>query len=483
MTDLTRRETLLLSAGAAATFLPFRRATTRSVEDLARAFRSVPRNEVFKIASDAIRKGTQLETFFAAIFRAGVMEIRPRPHGILHCVMEVESNCLLANATSGPEAWLPALWNLDDFKVSQARDVEENQDWTLSVPPDVRFPTENEAHREFVAAMNDWDADRAERALVGLIRFHELDSILEILWPLGMRCSAFIGHKAIYTVQIARTLRRIGWVEAQPALRSLVRALLVGRETEDFTRAQALQGRMAPKSTTRTRSAKESWALLNRLREATPRAAQELIVGELVDGFHPDTAWDAIRLLGSELFLRRPGKSAASGREALLPVHGVTVPSALGYIYRTSKSEATRRIAILQAAAWTTGIRDRLRQMIDLDMEGPGIDRALATVEAPMSLHELLEDPNPRAAWSLLDAKPMVVPAFSAALRESLYRHGLEHHQHKYAAAVIEEARLAHPDLRATILGASVDYLITPNGRSTDTYLKSIKCLEEAGVM
>ena len=469
--------------GTAAAFLPYRFARTQSVEELALAFRSTPRNEVFGVATDAIRNGTKRETFFAAIFRAGVMEIRPRPHGILHCVMEVESNCLLAGATSGPEAWLPALWNLDDFKVSQARDVSENRDWTLSAPPDVRFPTENEARAEFLAAMNAWDADRAERALVGLIRFHQLESIFEILWPLGMRCSAFIGHKAIYTVQIARTLQRIGWTEARPALRSLVRALLVGRETGDFAHARELQGRMTSPKSARARSAEESWELLDRLRDATPLAAQELVVETSVDGCHPDTFWDAIRLLGSELFLRRPGKSAASGREALLPVHGVTVPSSLGFVYRTSKSESTRRLALLQAAAWTTRLRDRLHQMVGLSMKGPGIDKMKDVVEAPPGLSGLLEDPTPRAAKSLLDADPAIGPAFSAALRESLYRSGSEHHQHKYAAAAIEESSLAHPALRTTILAAGTDYLVTPNAQATDTYSRSIACLERAGIM
>ena len=71
-------------------------------------FRDTPRGEVFGVAAEAIAAGTNATDFLAAVFLAGVTDVRPRPHGILHCVMMVESSFQLAERTRDREAWLPA---------------------------------------------------------------------------------------------------------------------------------------------------------------------------------------------------------------------------------------------------------------------------------------------------------------------------------------------------------------------------------------
>ncbi len=67
-----------------------------------------------------------------AIFLCGVRDIRPRPYGILHAVMMVESSFQLSESAPREETWLPVLWNLDDLKIAQAEDRVEAGDWTLS---------------------------------------------------------------------------------------------------------------------------------------------------------------------------------------------------------------------------------------------------------------------------------------------------------------------------------------------------------------
>jgi len=59
-------------------------------------------------------------------------------------------------------------------------------------------------------------------------------------------------------------------------------------------------------------------------------------------------------------------------------------------------------------------------------------------------------------------------------MRTSLLRTAIEHHQHKYAAAVIEEATLTPPELRAMILAPAVDYLAHPADPTTDLHQRSL---------
>jgi hypothetical protein len=151
----------------------------RSIAELALAFRDTPRAEVFGVAAKALRAGVTRELFLGAVFRAGSEDVRPRPHGILHCVMDFESNCQLADAAAPAGAWLPALWNLHDFKTSQARDKAEDGDWKLPARPVVAGSDEPAARREFLAAMDAWDPERADRALLALlpISLFTLDSL------------------------------------------------------------------------------------------------------------------------------------------------------------------------------------------------------------------------------------------------------------------------------------------------------------------
>ena len=227
MKGLSRREALIQQGlGTAGLFL-YPRAGNSAAElgdedltVLAERIRKTPHAKLFDLAGKAIRSGADWRTLLGAVFLAGIQDIRPRPVGSkLHAVMVVESAFQLAETSSGNGPWLAALWVLDDFKRSQERDRQEG-DWELPPRPEVSIASEKEARREFEAAMEAWDAERADRAIVGLYPHHSHESLFEILWPFAGRCYVNFGHKIIYAVQIERALRRIGWRYAEPALRS-----------------------------------------------------------------------------------------------------------------------------------------------------------------------------------------------------------------------------------------------------------------------
>jgi hypothetical protein len=457
--------------------------------DLSERLRAAPDDEAFRVAARAIRAGADRTTLLGAIFLCGLHEIRPRPHGILHAVMVVESSFQLAERAAPGDEWLPVFWNLHDLKRAMARDRAEDGDWVLPARPSPRPKTEPEARRELLAAMESGEAGRADAALVDLLPHHRQDTFFEILWPLLARCSAFIGHKMIYGTQVERVLRRIGWAHAEPALRSLVMTVLVDRQTAAFERSRELASRL-PESWQQGRAVPDkSEELLRELRVASPVAAQDRIVQALRDGLGPGTVWDGLRLCGSELFLRRPGRSASTGRSALLPVHALTVMNAFGHAWATTRLDSTRRLLILQAAAWLASIRDDLVGIVGLSMKGPGLEalgrsgtEGTSGSERPARLEPVLERASPAEIRRHLDAQPSDAAPYLAHLRRSVFRTVQEAHQFKYAAAMAEESRRVDPRWTSRVLAPGVDYLANPEDAETDVYRRSRQALREAGV-
>jgi hypothetical protein len=491
MRGLDRREALARMAGAAGLLtLPASpaRAGTRAptarahdLDALADRLRATPRAETFTLASELIRAGVDIPTLLGAIFLCGVREIRPRPHGILHSVMMVGSSFQFADAASPTEAWLAVLWNLDDLKHSMEEDRSEDGDWSLPPRRQGRAQSPDAARNELVAAMEAWDAGRADRALTAFLPYCDRTELFEVLWPFLARCYAFIGHKIIYAMQVERVLGRIGWRYAEPALRSLVMASLVGRDVAAFDRSRD-RARSFPAGWERGREdPAQSAALLRTLRTANPPEAQELVAHAFRDGLGPQTVWDALRLFGSEVFLKRRGRTADTGRQALLPVHALTVVNALGHAARSARLDATRRILVLQAAGWLAAMRDDLAGLADFSMAGSGIEALGDAADPGPALRPLLDEASPARLRAYLDAAPAERERYSAHLRHALVRTGQEHHQHKYAAAMQEESRLVHPRWTSRILAPAVDYIAHPKDPETEVYRRAVKAMRDAG--
>ncbi|MEM7356505.1 MAG: hypothetical protein AAF657_37160, partial [Acidobacteriota bacterium] len=175
MPKLNRRDAMIRMGLGTAGLLWGRtgaQAALPALGDLAERFRKVPRDGIYDVAAAAIRAGAGYKDLIGAAFLAGINDVRPRSvGGKLHCVMMVDSALQLSAAAPTEEAWLAALWSVDDFKNSQARDESEGG-WVLPPAPEVRFTSAAEARRELVAAMDAWDTERADRAITGLLPFH-----------------------------------------------------------------------------------------------------------------------------------------------------------------------------------------------------------------------------------------------------------------------------------------------------------------------
>jgi hypothetical protein len=471
MRSLTRRDILRGAGTAGALFLAGptpalpRRAARDRIGDLAALLVDTPRERVFEALRGHLTRGLTWQDLGAAVFHAGVLEVRPRPVGFkLHAVMVVEPMFQLAEASPQHERFLPMLWNVDDFKRSQARDDKEG-DWRLGPAPRAVFASAEAAQRELTAALAARDAERADRAVVGALGRLPRARVFELLWPVAMGDFQNLGHKPIYCAHVERVLERLDGARAEPALRALVYGLLAddpGPQHAEYLASEELARAFPAGWAAGERAPERSLELARRVLPATPEGARDVVLAALREGLHPDTVWDALRLAAADLFARKP---------ELLPVHPTTATNALRYIARATEVERTRRLALLQAASWLPLYRAALGLAIT---PGAGLDPLVSERAAPaaVGVEELFAAPTALRARTCLE-RPGALAPFAAALRTSLFRAAREHHQPKYAAAILEDARSADPRWHPALLASALEYLPAAGAPASDAYTRA----------
>lgn len=462
---------------------PFFAPTASSyLSDLVTALRSAKPQNALRIAGDALADGVGVRALMAAVLEIGVTDIRPRPHGILHTVMMVHASMELADNAGDEEAKLLALWNLHDLKISQQRDRDEFDDWKMKSAPEgpdteISKVAAKELHQQFSKAMADWDSKGADSALIALFPTLSHASFFHLIWPFAVRCNSFLGHKAIYAANLCRATKRLAL--SQSAARSLVQTLLVGRETTiwdgNANIASGLAGTPFTKVAATHRNAR---ALYRQMRNADSTACLSVALTALQNNHHPDDIWNALRLIASEVFHNRSGTRSKDGRNALLPVHALTVVNALGYIARTTTDGRLRWRCLLEAVARIPNMREWLQSSTNLPTVTPSLEQLAVGPDVKMaSLTAAIASGSPPVVCGYLMNNQTSVAKFGSHLRTSLLRTAQEHHQHKYAAAVLEEAQLAPPELRAMILAPSVSYLVHPDDATTQLHQQSLAVL------
>src|SRR5581483_9900289 len=124
----------------------------------------------------------------------------------------------------------------------------------------------------------------------------------------------------------------------------------VGKIREDWQR-----GKLSPEASTE---------LLDTLRTAKPGDAPEKVIEILNKGVDPASVWDGLFLTAGELLMRQPGIGG---------LHCVTTMNALHHAYQASANDETRRMMMLQGAAFLPmfkafmASRGKLRENVRLD--------------------------------------------------------------------------------------------------------------------
>ncbi len=466
---VNRRKFLRAAGGAAALGLGGGPGVARSlpgVGALHRLIEETPRERAAAELAALIGDGLDRRRTLAALAVATSRRVRPFPHvGFrYHSVLALQSAHLAALALPGKEGWLPLFWALDYFKRAQQRERHAGG-WTMGPPPPPAARTPAEARRRLVDALDRWDVEAVDPAILDFARLAPPGQLSEILFRYAIRDLRAIGHKTIAAQNVHRLLPIVGPEYAPPVLRSLAAALQnrgydpnpathdlpADRTWREF---RATLGEV-PKTWQRGRrddAARDG--LLRALREVSERDAGRAVIDLLRNGVSADSIWEALFAAAAELVLRRP---------SVVPVHAQTSANAFHYAFRHARSEETRLLALLQSAAFMPGFRRRvgearsdlrIEELAPLAVPGGGADALRA------AFAELPGGPVAAARKALHYLRSGGSPdALAAAARRHLALRGRWSHDYKFTEAALENWREMAPGAwRDRVLAASMAY-------------------------
>jgi len=434
------------------------------IEPLVRLLENTPRERLLEEIGGRIRNGLTYREVVAALLLAGVRNIQPRPVGFkFHAVLVVNSAHVASLSSPDSDRWLPIFWALDQFKASQAADVREG-DWTMGPVEESAVPPSHKAKAAFIEAMDNWDEAAADAAIVGLVRTTGAHEIFEILCRYGARDFREIGHKAIYVANSFRALEAIGWHHAEPVLRSLTYALLDRNGAKENPAKADLQAdrpfrrnlvaaKKIPAGWLDGKTSAEATAeMLQTIRQGSDSDASDKVIELLNRGIGPQSIFDAFFDGAGELLMRAPG---------ILSLHATTCTNAMHYAWQHCRDEETRRLLLLQNAAYLPLFRGknkdagaRIDELEPMALNGAG-PAAIEEIFAEISKNRLSAS---RKIIGFLKDNPDPKPLADAA-RRLIFLKGRDAHDYKFSTAVLEDYHHLAPPWRDRFLAASVFYL------------------------
>lgn len=445
-----------------------------SIEPLVRVIEDTPRERLMEEVAHRVQAGLSYQQLLAALLLAGVRNVEPRPSvGFkFHAVLVVNSAHLASLASQPQQRWLPIFWALDYFKSAQAQDQRE-RGWTMPPVDEKAVPPAHKALATFQEAMQNWDESAADAAIAGLARSAGANEVYEQFFRLGARDFRSIGHKAIFVANSCRTLQCIGWQYSEPVLRSLAYALLMhegdnpakrdAEEDRPYRRNLELVTKITPEWRDGQLDQGATNELLHTLRQSSPDDACNLVVEILNRGVSPQSVWDALFLQSGELLMRQPG---------IVSLHTVTTTNAMRYAYQASGDDETRRLLMLQNAAFLPMFREAMKG------RGRVGDAAIDELQPQQqagsdqeNLDEIFRDigrePQQAAAkaLSLLNKNPQGAEEMIDAARVLIFKKGNDAHDYKFSSAVLEDYYHISPGNRDRFLAASVYKLAGTNQR------------------
>jgi hypothetical protein len=435
------------------------------IEPLVRLLEETPREKLLEEVAGRIHKGTSYREVVAALLLAGVRNVQPRPSvGFkFHAVLVVNSAHLASISSPEEQRWLPIFWALDYFKSSQAADEREGN-WTMGPVDEGRVPPPHKARQAFIEAMDRWDEAAADAAVAGLARSAGANELFDVFARYGCRDFRSIGHKAIFVANAWRTLNMIGWNYAEPVLRSLAYALLAREGSAnpadsdlDADRPGRKNAALAQKLRTDWQSGKLDAQATHELLATIYAGDADELCGQVVEtinrGVSPQSVWDALLVGAGELLMRQPG---------IVGIHTLTSTNALRYAFDTCGDDETRKLCLLQNAAFLALFRgamksrgtvgeQKIEQLEPAEIPGD-------TAAALASIFSTVSQNRTRAAQQTLAyARAGQSPQqFINAARTLIFAKGRDSHDYKFSSAVLEDYYNVSPAWRDRFLATSV---------------------------
>jgi len=432
------------------------------IEPLVRLIESTPRAALLEEVGQRVKMGTSYREILAALFLAAIRNVQPRP-GVgfkFHAVLVVHSAHLASISSPDSDRWLPIFWALDEFKTSQARDVREG-DWTMSPVDERAVPSVAKAASEFHKGMQNWDESNLDAATAGLVRYAGATDVFEAFAQYAARDYRSIGHKAIFAANAWRTLQTIGWQHAEPVFRSLAYAMLNHNGEPNPSTTDLDADRPWRRNKERIAAIRTDWqqgridsgatrSLIVALRSGSPDDAAAATVEVLNSGVSPRSVFDALHTASSEMLMQQSG---------IVALHAVTTTNAIRFLFDTTGNEDTRRLLILQNAAFLPMFRTSMhgRGKVGDDTVDNLINDTDSSTAMDLESIFVRVGRDRKTAWNgvyqYLNAEQDPRELISTA-RRLIFLKGSNAHDYKFSSALLEDYYKISPDFRNQFLSA-----------------------------
>ena len=437
------------------------------IEPVVKLIEETPREKCIGVMIEQLRKGLPYRQFLAALYLAAIRAAKWHGgiHGYDHSAYLVHSANQLSLDLPAAARLLPAFYALEGFKGGQQ--AYPNKPGTRQLSG--TLPAAGKATAELHAAMRQWEPDRAERAIVAIVRSLGRPAVFEPLWHYAGRDWGFIGHMAILVANSCRLLETIGWQHAEHVLRYVVEGLTGwGKQHAEHPDVQPYWANLqrVEKAVLRLPG---DWAeahgnvgltkdLMALIREGKPGEACDLAVRHLIDGKGQAGAiWDAVHLAAGELVLcskthakHRPINSSA--------LHANTAANALHYAFRASANPDTRLLLTLQALAWMDLYRQEITkskhlvEAVDItQLKGAKLpDKPEAAIDEILATRTAKPRDASRLAFAFAQRHP-IEPLLRAARCLLPLKSSGDPHDIKFPVALFEDLDLVSPQWRPQV--------------------------------
>ena len=468
------RRTFIQTAGATGVGLTGQlgfTATDQPVTALLKLLEDSVREHLPRELVQRIRAGLRYEELFAALSWATVRNVQPYPDvGYkYHSVMVLRSINETTQHLSSGEQWLPIVWAADYFKSAQAQERASSA-WRLPTRLATAAGGAPAARRVLIAALEHWDRDAADAAIVSYAQAAPMDEIFSLLFAYGARDLREIGHKAIAVANAHSLVALLDSSQSEVVLRSTVAALQNSDAGPNPASHDLEPDRPWRKNEPRLREIPAGWkqgrsdpAARAELRLELYRVSEEeagaVIITMLRQGISPDSIWQVLFDTAAELVMAQP---------SILSVHAQTTANALHYAYRVCGSGQTQQLLMLQCAAFIAQFRQftgasasdfNLEALQPLSPHHAGVD-AIDEIYADGSAGRRLQAAGKALGYLQSGADPELL---IARTRHHFVYHADEPHDYKFPEAVFENyAQLADIAWRRRFLSAGMAHFKAP---------------------
>lgn len=484
------RRTFIHTAGAAGLGFTGRigLAETDGSAALVKMLEDSPRARLPAELVHMIRGGLRHEDLLAALSLAATRNVQPYPDvGFkYHSVMLLRSVHATQQHLPSAERWLPIIWAVDYFKDTQAQE-QASSGWRMSPRAAAPQVSPEAARRSLAAALDKWDHQAADAAIVDYAASAQPQDIFQLLFSYGARDLREIGHKAIAVSNCHSLMTLFGSGPApEPILRSVVAALLNSEGEPDPASHDLVPDRPWRRNRERLHHIPASWkqghddpGARSELRAALYRVSAEESGGVVVEllqrGISPDAIWQTLFDTAAELLMHEPG---------IVPLHAQTTANALHYAYRVCVDEPTQQLTLLQCAAFIAMFREMTRTR-ETDINLGKLEPLPVTRKITNPLEEIFSDLSEgqrlqaaRKSFGYLrnggDADKLIATA-----RHHLVYGAQEAHDYKFAEAVFDNfAQCQDPAWRARFLSAGMAYFKTPSSSPVPIVAETLKLLQ-----